>query len=131
MSEFRTELKQVRGLGSAREGTHHWWMQRVTGVALVPLSIWFVCFLAATKGVDYLAIRYAIAQPLTAALMLAYVYAMLHHAYLGLQVVIEDYVHHRVMEIGLLVAIRLVFVLAALTATVSILRLVFLAADPQ
>lgn len=130
MSEFRTELKQVRGLGSAREGTHHWWMQRVTAIALVPLTIWFVSFIAATKGADYLSIRYAIAQPLSAALMLAYVYAMLHHAYLGMQIVIEDYVHVRVLEVGLLVAIRLTFVLAATTATVAILRLVFLAADP-
>ncbi|GMU42690.1 MAG: succinate dehydrogenase, hydrophobic membrane anchor protein [Xanthomonadales bacterium] len=131
MSEFRTELKQVRGLGSAHEGTHHWWMQRITAVALVPLSIWFVFFLEAIRGVDYLAVRYAIGQPMTAALMLAYVCAVLHHAYLGVQVVIEDYVHERVAEVGLLIATRLLFVLAALTATVSILRLVFLAADPQ
>lgn len=130
MSAFRTELKRVRGHGSAGEGTHHWWMQRVTAIALAPLSIWFLSFVAATKGADYMSIRYAIAQPAPAALMLAYLWAILHHAYLGLQIVIEDYIHVRVLEIGLLVAIRLLFILAALTATVAVLRLVFFGAEP-
>lgn len=130
MSEFRTPLKTVRGHGSAREGSGHWWMQRVSAVALVPLSVWFLSFAAAVNGADYLAVRYAIAQPLTAALLLAFIWAMFYHAYLGLQVVIEDYIHQRVLEVGLLVVIRLTFALAVMAGTVAVMRLVFLAAEP-
>ncbi|MBK8069468.1 MAG: succinate dehydrogenase, hydrophobic membrane anchor protein [Rhodanobacteraceae bacterium] len=130
MTDFRTQLKIVRGHGSAREGAAHWWMQRVSAVALVPLSIWFLTFAASVHGADYLAIRYAIGQPLTAALMLAFIWAMFYHAYLGLQVVIEDYIHQRVLEVGLLVVIRLTFALAVMAGTVAVMRLVFLAAEP-
>ncbi len=128
MTEFRTPLKVVRGLGSAREGTGHWWGQRVTAMALAPLSIWFLWFLATLPGSDHATVSVALGQPLNAVLMLAFVCALFYHAYLGLQVVIEDYVHPRALEITLMVLIRFAAVLAVLSTTLAILRLIFIAA---
>lgn len=128
MTAFRTPLKVVRGLGSARDGTSHWWGQRVTAMALAPLSVWFLWFLGTLPGGDYATVSTALGQPLNAVLMLAFIGSLFYHAYLGLQVVIEDYVHPRALEITLLVLIRFGAVLAVLSATIAILRLIFLAA---
>ncbi len=128
MTAFRTPLKVVRGLGSAREGTGHWWGQRVTAIALAPLSLWFLWFVATLPSSDRAVVGAALGHPLNALLMLAFVTAMFYHAYLGLQVVIEDYVHPRALEITLMVLIRFGAVLAVLSATIAILRLVFTAA---
>ncbi|HWS26970.1 MAG TPA: succinate dehydrogenase, hydrophobic membrane anchor protein [Xanthomonadales bacterium] len=128
MTAFRTPLKVVRGLGSAREGTGHWWVQRVTAIALAPLSLWFLWFLATLPSSDQAVVGAALGHPLNALLMLSFITAMFYHAYLGLQVVIEDYVHPRALEITLMVLIRFGAVLAVLSATIAILRLVFTAA---
>ncbi|MBK9656286.1 MAG: succinate dehydrogenase, hydrophobic membrane anchor protein [Rhodanobacteraceae bacterium] len=128
MTAFRTPLKVVRGLGSAREGTGHWWGQRVTAMALAPLSIWFLWFLAMLPGADHATVSAALGQPLSALLMLAFVFTLFYHAYLGLQVVIEDYVHPRALEITLMVLIRFAAVLAVLSTAIAILRLIFIAA---
>jgi len=128
MTAFRTPLKVVRGLGSAREGTGHWWSQRVTAIALAPLSLWFLWFLATLPSSDQAVVGAALGHPLNALLMLSFITAMFYHAYLGLQVVIEDYVHPRALEITLMVLIRFGAVLAVLSATIAILRLVFTAA---
>ncbi len=129
MSAFRTPLKIVHGLGSAREGANHWWMQRVTAMALAPLSVWFLWFAIANKGGDYAALSSAVGQPLNAVLLLAFIWALFHHAYLGLQVVIEDYVHPRALEITLMVLIRFGAILAVLSSSIAILRLVFIAVE--
>ena len=129
MSAFRTPLKIVRGLGSAREGTHHWWMQRVTAMALAPLSVWFLWFVICNKDGDYAALSAAVGQPLNAVLLLAFIWALFHHAYLGLQVVIEDYVHPGALEITLMVLIRFAAILAVLMSSIAILRLVFIAVE--
>lgn len=128
MTAFRTQLKVVRGLGSAREGTGHWWGQRVTAIALAPLSIWFLWFVATLPSADHATVSTALGQPLSAVLMLAFVFTLFYHAYLGLQVVIEDYVHPRALEITLMVLIRFAAVLAVLASTIAILRLIILAA---
>jgi succinate dehydrogenase / fumarate reductase, membrane anchor subunit len=129
MTAFRTPLKQVRGLGSAREGTGHWWAQRVTAMALAPLSVWFLWFVSAQHGHDYASVSAAVGQPLTALLLIFFIVSLFHHAYLGMQVVIEDYVHPRALEITLMVLIRFGAVLATLAATIAILRLVFIAVE--
>ncbi len=129
MTAFRTPLKVVRGLGSAREGTGHWWAQRVTALALAPLSLWFLWFVATLPGSDQLVVGTALGHPLNALLMLAFVFSLFYHAYLGLQVVIEDYVHPRALEITLLVLIRFGAVLAVLATTIAILRLVLIVAE--
>jgi succinate dehydrogenase / fumarate reductase membrane anchor subunit len=125
MTAFRTPLKVVRGLGSAKEGTGHWWGQRVTAMALAPLSVWFLWSASTLPDATHASVAAALGHPLNAVLMLAFVWSLFYHAYLGLQVVIEDYVHPRALEITLMVLIRFGAVLAVLSATIAILRLLF------
>ncbi len=120
---LRTPLGRVRGLGSAKEGVEHWRMQRLTAVALVPLSLWFVFGLLGAIGGDYESTRSWLSAPLVAAGMLGLIAALFYHATLGLQVVIEDYVSHKGARIAALVALRLIFALATLIAVVSILKI--------
>lgn len=122
---LRTPISRARGLGSAKEGVAHWWAQRLSAVALALLVPWFLLLAAGLVGADYATIAARIGQPLNATLMLAFVGAMLWHAQLGLQVVIEDYVHSRATEMAALIAVRLVFALAAVAALVAVGRLVF------
>jgi succinate dehydrogenase / fumarate reductase membrane anchor subunit len=93
MSDHRTALGRVRGLGSAKEGVAHWWVQRVTALLLIPLVLWFVIALLAHIGADRAAVTLWLGQPVTYGLMLVLLGAVFWHAALGLQVVIEDYVH--------------------------------------
>ena len=95
-------LARVRGLGSAKEGTHHWIAQRMTAVALVPLTLWFVISLIGLIGADLAAVKEWMASPFTAVLMILTLIAGFHHAQLGLQVVIEDYIHGHGAKIAML-----------------------------
>ena len=99
---LRSPLAAARGLGSAKSGTHHWWLQRVTAVALVPLTIWFVIGLIVHAGAPYEEMRAWIGSPITATLMISLLFAMFYHAQLGLQVVIEDYIHGHGCKIAVL-----------------------------
>jgi succinate dehydrogenase / fumarate reductase, membrane anchor subunit len=94
VSDRRTALARVRGLGSARAGVAHWWLQRVTALLLIPLLIWFIAALLAHTGADRAAVTAWLARPVSYGLMLLLLGAAFWHAGLGLQVVIEDYVHH-------------------------------------
>jgi succinate dehydrogenase / fumarate reductase, membrane anchor subunit len=89
---LRSALGKARGLGSAKDGTHHWWLQRVTAIALIPLTIWFVASLIALAGHDYAAFMNWFGQPINATVMILFLAVAFHHAQLGMQVVIEDYV---------------------------------------
>jgi len=122
---FRTELARVRGLGSAKEGVHHWWMQRVSAVALVPLALWFVIALVAHVGADYAAMRAWLGSPITFGLMVLLIGATFYHAQLGLQVVIEDYIHHEGGKIALILLTKLTSLALALTAVVALLVIAF------
>ncbi|MBL0029171.1 MAG: succinate dehydrogenase, hydrophobic membrane anchor protein [Rhodanobacteraceae bacterium] len=120
---LRTPLGQARGLGSAKDGTSHWWMQRVTAVLLAPLSIWFMLCALPLLAADYADARVWLAQPLNAFLLLALVLAALYHALLGVQVVIEDYIHTRWVEVTLLTMVRLIAFLAALATSLAVVRI--------
>ncbi|MEQ9445329.1 MAG: succinate dehydrogenase, hydrophobic membrane anchor protein [Rhodospirillaceae bacterium] len=89
---LRSALGKARCLGSAKDGTHHWWLQRVTAIALIPLTIWFVASLIALAGHDYAAFMNWFGQPINATVMILFLAVAFHHAQLGMQVVIEDYV---------------------------------------
>ena len=102
MSDHRTALGRVRGLGSAKEGVAHWWVQRVTALLLVPLVIWFVISLLAHLGADRAGVILWLGQPVTYGLMLVLLGAAFWHAALGLQVVIEDYVHGEAAKLVLI-----------------------------
>lgn len=87
---MRSPLARVRGLGSAKSGTQHFWWQRLTGIALVPLTIWMIVALISVAGADYEEARSFVASPFAAVLLLCLIVALFHHAQLGMQVVIED-----------------------------------------
>ncbi|CAN0397981.1 unnamed protein product [Phaeothamnion confervicola] len=125
MSDLRTPLARARGLGSAREGVKHWWAQRLTAIALIPLVVWFAISLVMLSGADYDIARAWIGSPLVMVLLILTIVIGLHHGQLGLQVVIEDYIHGDGWKLALIVAVRFVAVIFGLAATVAILRIGF------
>ena len=125
--DLRAPLARVRGLGSAKDGTHHFWVQRLTAVVLMLLTPWFAWLVLRLLPADYMTVRLTLAQPLNATLLLAYVLAMFWHAKLGLLVVVEDYIHVRWQEMTLQILIILACALGALASIVAIGRIVFAA----
>lgn len=125
-STLKHPLATARGLGSAKEGTEHWWLQRVTAVANVPLAVWFiynlVTHLAMAERAD---IGVWFAHPLHALAALFLFVSVTLHARLGLQVVIEDYVHTPSKRLFMLLATKYSFIAAALIAALSIVKLHF------
>jgi succinate dehydrogenase / fumarate reductase membrane anchor subunit len=93
MVDLRSDLARVRGLGSAKDGVHHWWMQRLSAVALVPLGIWFVVSAIKLAGVPLDAFRVWLNTGANVFLMIVFVATLFYHLKLGVQVVVEDYVH--------------------------------------
>jgi len=121
--KFRTALYNVRGLGSAKDGTHHWWMQRVTAVALVPLTLWLCVSLARVGSMEYADAVAWLGSPLAAVLMLATLWALFFHARLGMQVVVEDYVRSKGLKVSLLMLVNFVVILLGLGAALAVLRI--------
>jgi len=119
---MRSPLGRAVGLGSAKEGVEHWWLQRITAVALVPLTLWFVIAVIRLVGADLDSVRDWVGNPLPAILLVLLLIATFYHASLGLQVVIEDYIHAEFAKLGLVIIIRLAcfaFVVAGIFAVVS------------
>ena len=104
--EFRTSAKTVRGLGSAREGAAHWWAQRMTALALVPLCLWFVVSVCRLAGADYGDFTEWLSSPFNAVAMLLLIVAGFHHAALGAQVVLGDYIGHEGWRTATVVAVK-------------------------
>lgn len=105
--DMRAPLVRASGFGPAKDGVHHWWMQRVSAVALVPLVMWFLAAIIAKTGADYTAFVAWVRNPITAILMALLLIALFYHAALGLQVIVEDYVHSDV-KFAAVIAVRLV-----------------------
>jgi succinate dehydrogenase / fumarate reductase membrane anchor subunit len=122
---MRSPLGRVVGLGSAKEGVEHWWQQRLTAIALVPLALWFVAGLLGHVGGSYDQSVAWLGAPIPAILLVLLIGATFYHAALGMQVVIEDYVHHEGCKLGLLVALRLVSFLLAVAGIFAVLRIAF------
>ncbi len=122
---FRTPLGTARGLGTAKMGTADWWMQRVTAVALIPLSLWLVWFLSRLLELSHAEMVAWLARPGNTILLLAYLWAAFYHAMLGLTVVIEDYVHTQWLRTTSLLVLQLALALLALTAAFAGLRIMF------
>lgn len=127
MSEFRTPLKQARGLGSGKSGTGHFWWQRVTAIFMVPLVAWLLGLLVSFVGADLATVQLAIARPWNAIALSLFAILLFWHAKLGIQVVIEDYVHARAAEIALQLLVTLACVLGALASLYAIGRIALLA----
>ncbi len=122
---LQTPLGRARGLGSAKSCTKHWWAQRVTAIALIPLTIWFVVAMISATGNDYNNAQQFIGNPINAILFILLIVATFHHAQLGLQVVIEDYVHNKPMEIGLLIITKGTVIVLGLSSVFAVLSITF------
>ena len=122
---LRSPLGRVLGLGSAKEGTGHWWAQRVTAIALLPLTVWFVISLLTLPGLDYETVRTWASVPITGFLALLLVAVLTYHSYLGTIVIVEDYVPSSGMKVLSLLVLRFLYVLAGGAAIFAILRVVF------
>ena len=120
---YRTPLKNVRGLGAAKTGTEHFVHQRLTATALVGLSIWFVVVVLSLLGADYATATAAVAKPWNAILLVGFLIAMFWHAQLGLQVVLEDYVHTSLPALALQTTVKFIAVLGAIVSVFAVARI--------
>ncbi|MAS82068.1 MAG: succinate dehydrogenase, hydrophobic membrane anchor protein [Legionellales bacterium] len=120
---LRSPLAHARGLGSAKEGIHHWWSQRLTALALIPLGLWFIYSLVVMTGANYTTVIAWLANPLNAVLMLLFIISLYYHAALGLQVVIEDYTKSEWQKIAFLILVKFIALLAGFSAAIAVLKL--------
>jgi succinate dehydrogenase / fumarate reductase membrane anchor subunit len=120
---LRSPLGRARGLGSARAGSHHWWAQRLTAIALVPLTLWFIFSVIHLTGATHQVVTAWLSSPLTLGLMLALIIATFHHLQLGVQVVIEDYVHDERTKLSAVLVVKALCILLALVCIVSVLKI--------
>lgn len=121
--DYRTPVARARGLGSAKSGTGHFWWQRVTAIVLAVLVPWLIGTLVSLVGADVATVQATIARPWNAILLAVFAIALFWHAKLGMQVVIEDYVHSRALELTLLVLNTLLCLLGALASIYAIARI--------
>jgi succinate dehydrogenase / fumarate reductase, membrane anchor subunit len=119
---LRSPLGRVLGLGAAKDGVQHWWLQRLTSVALVPLSIWFVVSLLTLPGLDYATVIAWMRQVWTALLLVLLVLSATWHSQLGVRVVVEDYVHAAGVRTLVLVAVTFTHVFLAVAGVFAVLR---------
>ena len=122
-SNLRSPLAHARGLGSAKDGTEHWWSQRLTAIALVPLTVWFVFGVIRHLGADYTAFHAWIKSPFSAVMMILTAAVTFHHAQAGLQVVIEDYVHVEWQKLALLIAVKFLSFALALACVLAVAKI--------
>ncbi len=122
---MRSALGRVRGLGSAKSGTGHWWSQRLSAIALVPLTLWFVGSLVVLAGASHAEIVAWVSSPIVASLLVLLVATTFYHSYLGLQVVIEDYVHNEPLKLATLIVVQGASFVLALIGIVSVFMLLF------
>ncbi|HVW68254.1 MAG TPA: succinate dehydrogenase, hydrophobic membrane anchor protein [Steroidobacteraceae bacterium] len=121
---LRTPLGKVLGRGSAKEGVHHWWVQRLTAIALVPLTIWFVVSLLSLPSFDRVTVLAWMAQSWTALFLVLFVLVATWHSQLGVRVVVEDYVHGGGKTL-LLVVITFIHALVAAAGVFAVLKVAF------
>lgn len=117
---LKSPLGRVLGLGSARTGTEHWLGQRLSAVALVPLTLWFALALLALPALDFHAVNAWVATPLHAVLLVLLLVALIYHSSLGVQVVVEDYVHAPALRAVVLVLSRLIHVTLAVSGILAV-----------
>ena len=121
--EFRTPIKEARGLGASHHGAAHWWVQRLTAIAMVPLMLWLVVGLAANSGASYAEAAVWLGGPVNSVVMVVMFGVLFYHASLGLQVILEDYVSHKGVRLGLVIAVRFLAVVLAVSAIIAVLSI--------
>ena len=120
---LRSPLGRVLGLGTAKDGTSHWWAQRVSGAGLAILGLWFAWAIATLPGYDHATAVHFIGEPVNVVLLLLLTVTMGYHSYLGVQVVVEDYVHHHGLKVAVLVLSRFAHLVLAVAAVFAILKI--------
>lgn len=118
---IRSPLARARGMGSAKDGVGHWWAQRVSAVALIPLSLWFVFSLLSHAGGSHASVVAWLSSPLVAVPLALYLGAIFYHSQLGLQVVVEDYVHSEWLKLSCLILLQFINIALAVSAIFAVL----------
>ncbi|WP_417514564.1 succinate dehydrogenase, hydrophobic membrane anchor protein [Minwuia sp.] len=124
-SQLNTPLKNVRGLGSAKDGTEHWWMQRVTAIALVPLVFAFAVLIIRLTGADYNTAAGIVGNPIVTGVLVLLIVTVFWHLKLGMQVVIEDYVHGSASKLFLMFANTFGCWIGGLICVLAVLKIAF------
>ena len=122
---WRSPLGRVRGLGSAKEGVSHWWQQRLTSIALVPLGCWFIVSMLSLPALDHATLVAWMSGTWTTLLLLLFVLTSTRHSQLGVQVVIEDYVHHEGAKLAWILVVKFAAWALAAAAVIAVLRVAF------
>lgn len=122
---IRSPLANARNHGSARDGVHHWWRQRLSAILLVALTVWLVMAICVAVQGDFTAARQWLALPWNTVFALLFTVTTFYHGQLGLQVVIEDYIHTRWLEVSLQIVIKLLALLFSVMGSLAILRIAF------
>lgn len=122
---LKTPLARAKGLGSAKEGVSHWWAQRVTAIALVPLMLWLAFSIAGLVGLSHGEVVDWMSHPVNTALLILALIAVFYHSELGLQVIIEDYVHAEGLKIAGLLVMKFAMYFLGTLSVVSVLRVAF------
>ncbi len=123
--QMRSHLGRARGLGSSNDGVGHWWVQRLTGLALVPLSLWFIFSVVGLIGADLATVKAWAGRHGNPVMLILLTIAMFHHAQLGIQVVVEDYIKSESTKVVLLVLTKLLAALFGASCIFAVLRLSF------
>lgn len=123
--DFRTPMARVRGLGSAHSGTKHFWHQRLTAVAAIPLTIGFVVIMMSLMGRNHAAAVQILGSPLVSIVMMLFVLTTIYHMWLGMQVVVEDYVHNELTKIALIMCNTFFCVAVGFVCAYALLKLNF------
>ncbi len=124
-ANFRTPLARARGLGSAKEGVTHWWRQRLTAMALIPLTLIMAGYILSLVGADRATVVATLQEPFPALVALLLIVAAFWHVKLGGQVIIEDYVHAHGAKIAAIIALNFACVVVGLASALAVLRLFF------
>lgn len=123
MTDFKTQTKKVLGLGSAKYGVHHWIHQRFTAVTNIVLVFWLICMMTQVSDMDYVTAKTYMSGTWNSIFAILFTISTFYHAKLGLQVVIEDYVHHKCVKTGALIAMNAVIYLGIFAALFAILKI--------
>ncbi len=123
MRAFETPLSRAKGLGSAKNGFHHWWQQRITAVVLVPLMLWLGFGIALQAGADLESARAWVAHPVNATLLVTSIIILFYHGAIGVQVVIEDYVHTEGLKAAGILLVHFACFLVAVAGILAVIRI--------
>jgi succinate dehydrogenase membrane anchor subunit len=121
---LRSPLGTVLGKGSAKEGVHHWWLQRLTSVALVPLTVWFIVSLLSLPSLEHVTVQSWMAHSWTALFLVLFILVATWHSQLGVRVVVEDYVHGGAKTLTLVV-ITFIHAVVAAAGVFAVLKVAF------